>query len=272
MSVDSPGLTMLTPPIDMGLAAFSKSGGASSTLDHAAAELRAGRPRAAEAIARAVVEKEPSNAHAWNALGVSLRAQGRPREAIPHYWRAIDIDARQAAAWSNLGNAYKDEKRLASALECHRRALHLSPQQPGSLHNLAVALTAAAQHREALETLDQALALKPDNTSILWDRALTLLHLGDYEQGWPAYETRLKLAKLPKRNPPGERWQGERYDGRRLLLISEQGYGDTLWVARYLRQVKSLGGELILECRPALVPLMQAMGVADHVVPKADPL
>jgi hypothetical protein len=77
---------------------------------------------------------------------------------------------------------------------------------------------------------------------------------------------------LPDRKLPGRRWDGHRYDGKRLLLVSEQGFGDAIWIARYLHQVKSLGGELIMECRPELIPLIASMNLVDRLVPKADPL
>lgn len=64
---------------------------------------------------------------------------------------------------------------------------------------------------------------------------------------------------LPDRHPPGTPWRGEPYPGRRLLLVSEQGHGDTLWAARYVRRIKTLGGDLIVECRRELAPLLVRM-------------
>ncbi len=92
-----------------------------------------------------------------------------------------------------------------------------------------------------------------------WDRARSYLHLGDYRRGWVEYEARLHTGQLPARKLPGEAWKGQRYDGKRLLLVSEQGFGDAIWIARYLRAVKALGGELIMECRPPSIPLIASM-------------
>ena len=36
--------------------------------------------------------------------------------------------------------------------------------------------------------------------------------------------------------------------------------------------MKELGGELILECRPELIRLIESMKVVDRPVPKGDPL
>jgi hypothetical protein len=100
---------------------------------------------------------------------------------------------------------------------------------------------------------------------------LNHLRLGNYAEGWKDYEARLETGALPDRNPPGKPWHGENYAGQKLLVVSEQGYGDTIWASRYLGRVKALGGELIVECRKEMVPLIESMGVADKVIAKGSP-
>lgn len=108
-------------------------------------------------------------------------------------------------------------------------------------------------------------------TDLRWDRALNNLRAGNYEQDFADYEARLETGALPERNPPGAMWRGESYAGQTLLIISEQGYGDTIWASRYLARVKALGGTLIVEARKEMVPLIESMGVADRVIAKGTP-
>ena len=225
-----------------------------------------------EALLQQALVEAPNDVNLWSTRGVNLRVMKRPHEAIDCFRRALAIADDQPAVWSNLGNALKDLKHVESAIACHRRAIALSPADAGAHYNLGLALTLANRHVEALTVLDRAVALAPKNPRVRWDRSRTYLHLGDYARGWPEYEVRLVTGRLPKRAAPGARWRGERYDGKRLLIVSEQGFGDAIWIARYLRQVKALGGELIMECRPALIPLIESMGIVDRLVPKADPL
>jgi hypothetical protein len=93
-----------------------------------------------------------------------------------------------------------------------------------------------------------------------WDRALSYLYLGNYRQGFLDYEARRATGQLPPKRLSGEPWAGQPYAGKRLLLLVEQGYGDTLWAARYLARVKALGGELIVECQKELMPLIESLG------------
>ncbi|HXN42770.1 MAG TPA: tetratricopeptide repeat protein [Xanthobacteraceae bacterium] len=245
---------------------------AQAALRHAIALYRRGQLAEADAILVRLAKTAAGDANVWNARGVNLRAMKRLREAVWCYREALARDADKPGVWSNLGNALKDLKQVETAVACHRRAIALKPDDAGSHHNLGLALTAAGRHTDALAALDRALALTPDDARLRWDRARTRLYLGELARGWSDYEARLATGQLPERAAPGRRWHGERYDGKRLLIISEQGFGDAIWIARYLERVKALGGELVMECRPELIPLVAAMGVADRLVPKSDPL
>src|SRR5262249_47280579 len=139
-------------------------------------------------------------------------------------------------------------------------------------HNLGVSLAEAGQHGDAVIAFSQALEIKPQYHMARWDRSRSYLYLGNYRQGWADYEVRTVTGQLPKRDLPGGLWRGEPYAGKRLLLLVEQGFGDTLWVARYLARVKALGGELSIECQAEVLPLIAALGVADRLLVKGDAL
>jgi Flp pilus assembly protein TadD len=226
----------------------------------------------AESILKRLTTELPGDSRMWDARGVNLRMMKRFESAVWCFREALASAPNKLAIWSNLGNALKDLKHTESAIVCHRRAIALKPDEARSYHNLGLAFTAADRHVEALAAFDRAVELNSSDPNIRWDRGRSYLHLGDYQRGWPEYESRLVTGQLPKRKLPGQRWTGQRYDGRRLLIVSEQGFGDAIWIARYLRQVKGLGGELVMECRPELIPLIAAMNVVDRLVAKADPL
>jgi hypothetical protein len=203
---------------------------------------------------------------------VFFRAAKHTVAATWCYQRCLDLSPDKAGAWSNLGNALCDQHRTTEALECHRRAVELAPRDWRHHHNLAVSLSRGARHAEAMTVYRVAAQLSPDNPHIAWDQARAQLHLGDYASGWDGYEARLRTGDLPKRDLPGEKWTGHNYEGRKLLLASEQGFGDTIWAARYFERVKSLGGELIVECRQDLVSLIRGMKGVDRVVVKGEAL
>jgi tetratricopeptide (TPR) repeat protein len=209
---------------------------------------------------------DPADFKLWNARGVFLRSAGRLQESVECYHRAIGIAPNVSAPWSNLGNSLADQKLPESAIACHQRAIELNPGDSLCRHNLGVAYRIAGKHREAIAAFNAGLVLKPNDPSLRWDRGLSHLALGEYGQGWADYEVRHETGVLPKRDLPGKRWGLNRFLGQRLLVIAEQGMGDAIWAARFLKQVKAFGGEVIVECRKELAPLIQTVEGVDRVV------
>lgn len=122
----------------------------------------------------------------------------------------------------------------------------------------AVRLIEAAKHCEALAELDAALALA-ESPHARWNRALTLLALGRFEEGLRDYDARWQLfggsptstdlfqiaADLP-------RWHGGDLAGRRLVLIHEAGFGDTIMVLRFVARLQAMGINVALAMPPQL--------------------
>src|SRR5208282_2810674 len=60
--------------------------------------------------------------------------------------------------------------------------------------------------------------------------------------------------------------------GRTILLLAEQGLGDTLHFIRYAPLVKQLGGTVVVECQPALMRLLAGAAGIDLLVARGWPL
>lgn len=239
---------------------------------HAGALHGAGKFAEAEALLGEAIARDPANCDLRNARGVMFAAMGRDLDAVWCYRDAIACGG-GAGVWTNLGNALTNLKHLKSAAACHRNALALSDgKEPLFFQNLGAALAEAGQHGEAVVAFSRALALDPGRLLVQWDRGRSYLYLGNYQQAWPDYEARRFTGQLPPRKLPGESWTGQPYAGKRLVLLAEQGFGDTLWVARYLPRVKALGGELVMECQKELIPLIATMNVADRLIQRDDSL
>jgi tetratricopeptide (TPR) repeat protein len=239
-----------------------------------AAELHdAGTFGEAEKVLHEAIAKDPRNGDLLNARGVMFAAMGRHLDALWCYRDAVAVNPSGAGVWTNMGNALAQLKQLRSAISCHERAIILSPKPDALLHhNLGTSLAEAGRHGEAVAAFTRALEINQDYHTARWDRARSYLYLGNYRRGWADYEIRRQTGQIPKRRLPGESWDGSPYAGKRLVLLVEQGFGDTLWVARYLPRVKALGGRLIIECQPELVPLLQSLGVADELVTRGSSL
>ena len=227
----------------------------------------------AETLLSEAIARDPHNSDLRNARGVMFAAMKRYLDAVWCYRDALAYNPKGAGIWTNLGNALTCLKHVQGAVHCHQRAIALAQGETSLLHhNLGTALAEAGQHGEAVVAFTRAIEQRKQYDLARWDRGRSYLYLGNYRQAWPDYEVRLVTGQLPKKALPGVQWNSEPYAGKRLVLVVEQGFGVTLWVARYLPRVKALGGELVIECQPELISLIAAMGVADRLIPRGTPL
>ena len=112
---------------------------------------------------------------------------------------------------------------------------------------------------------EQALRLNPDYVDCRVDLATTLLQLGDYKRGWVEFEWRWRESEFA-RQIDRPLWDGSPLEGRTILLIAEQGLGDTLQFIRYAALVKERGGTVIVACQKALLPLLESCPGIDRLV------
>jgi hypothetical protein len=118
-----------------------------------------------------------------------------------------------------------------------------------------------------------AIAREPGNAIGHWNLAHALLTNGNYREGWAEYEWRWRTGLLDKekRDWPWPEWQGEPLQGRRLLVHTEQGFGDALQFVRFLPMLKARGATLLLEAQPELVPLFAGLEGPDRLIARGSP-
>jgi tetratricopeptide (TPR) repeat protein len=218
-------------------------------------EHHAGRLAESAAAYRKVLAIRPNIAEAHFKLGNVLRDQDKFDEAAARYEQVIALRPDHAGAHYNLGNALKQLDRLDQARARYEQAIALRPDYANAYNNLGNLLLIQGKLDEAAARYEQALALRPDYAGPRLGLAACYLIEEDYERGWPAYESRLRVPGLVHRcSVP--RWAGESLAGRSLLLLAEQGLGDTLQFVRYARAVKERGARVVLVAQPALGRLL----------------
>ncbi len=154
-----------------------------------------------------------------------------------------------------------------AALAQLRLLLVLLPNQALIHANMGVLLQTAGRPSEAVRSYRRAVALDPANPVAQVNLGTALMTLGAYREGFAHYEHRLSLPDM--RLPPAglPRWQGGA-EAPRLLVTTEQGYGDMLQFARFLPLLSARAREIWLECPAEMKRLFSDLaGVAGVVSP-----
>ena len=225
-----------------------------------------GELTAAIAAYKQALALNPNYPDAHNNLGIALKEQGELTAAISCYNTAIQLKPNYPEAHNNLGNALKDQGELEAAIASYNTALKLNPNYPEAHNNLGNALEEQGYLEAAIAAYNTAVELKPNYPEAHWNSSLTMLLGGDYKNGWKQYEWRFKKEKdasPPHSLPKCSRWNGEALPDKneQLVMVSEQGLGDTLMFMRYAIALRNQGIAVSLCAQPNLHTLIQASGI-----------
>lgn len=210
----------------------------------------------AVAAGERAVALHPGYAHALNNLGIAYYDRREYERAAECYRRALARDPTFAEAHNNLGNAYRAQLKLEESIASFDRALRLKPGYTDAVANQASALHLAGRIDDAIAAYRKAIAMQPMHANAHSGVGLLYLMNGDFAEGWYEYEWRFRSTETTAPPLPGAVWGGESLQGRRILVYSEQGFGDALQFCRYLPLLRERGATVFLRVPPALKPVL----------------
>ena len=214
---------------------------------------------------RKALSLKPNYSEALNNLGTALQEQGDLAAAISSYKEALNLKSSNSDALNNLGTALQEHGEVAEAIASYLAAIKLKPIHPDAFNNLGSAYYEQGKLKEAINSYQNAINLRPNYPEAYLNYALVSLLVGNYKDGWEQYEWRLKAKKTALKNsvsPKCERWNGESLpQSGKLLLVAEQGLGDTLQFMRYAHVLKDQGIDLSFCAQPKLHRLIQSSGI-----------
>jgi tetratricopeptide (TPR) repeat protein len=231
-----------------------------------------------------VVATEPCFVEAWQNLGHYHLQKDQREEAVICFKRVTTLNPGLLEVWIELAHLHEDRREFAAAVSCLEAALGITPRDVGLLNskglllhelgdldgaetaflsacaiephnpvicnNLGNVSKSRSMMQEALAWYDRALEYDPDNATIIFNRSLVVMALGDLLHGWQGFERRFDMIPpviLSHQNIPV--WDGSALNGRRLLIQSEQVYGDTIMFARFIPLASGYGGPVVFECQ-----------------------
>jgi len=258
-----------------------------------------GKQQDAIPLLQKALEIKPDHPNSHLVLGNVLQRMGNLEPAIEHYQTALQLNPELAQAHQNLGVAFHARREFEQALSCFERALTIQPGDADALFKRGNALIELGRINDAIQAYEQAAAqgsqqamlfnnlgnarrelglleaslaafqtalrLDPGLPEAHWNASLTLLLQGNYTEGWEQYEWRFRKTAHPTQphaTPPNGTWC-ERIpsDAQHVVVVTEQGLGDTLQFMRYVPNLRSQGLTVDFCAQPKLHGLIQASGI-----------
>lgn len=201
--------------------------------------------------------------------GDVLQAAGRLEEAIKAYRQALNLCPDDVETMINMGNAWHRLNFPDNARHWFQKVLSIEASNVKAINNIGKTFFDENRINAACRWYQKALTIDTTYAEARFNRAVALLAMGDFQNGWREYEWRFNRASAHRVYPHvlmGTRWNGASFKDRRLLVHCEQGMGDVIQFCRYLPMVKALGGTLVVEAHRPLIPLLSTMNCIDQVI------
>ena len=155
------------------------------------------------------------------------------------------------------GNTHREQHQPDLALACYAQAFVQNPEHVGAFNNYGNVMREMGRPDRAQPFLEHAIRLDPASETARFNLAVCYLLQGNYQQGWPAYEDRWNYQHLKGTLPnfPQPKWTGQELADKTVLVIGEQGLGDTIQFVRFCTALVHKGAQVVLVVDAGLVSL-----------------
>lgn len=203
--------------------------------------------------------------------GSVMAQMGLNGAAINMLRRASERMPGQHEIWCNLGSAYKAEFMHEEAKECWDKAAAIAPNMADYQLNLSTLYINEGCPQDGLVYANKAVELDPANEKAHWNRALLLLELGRWKEGFIDYDAGLisrdrqyRVFDNADRIP---NWEGQKLTQDDVIVVyGEQGLGDEIMYASCIPDLIATGAKVIYECHPRLEGIMRRSFPGLHAI------
>ncbi|RXZ32814.1 tetratricopeptide repeat protein [Oxalobacteraceae bacterium CAVE-383] len=221
------------------------------------------------------------NIYALNKLADAYIKQRDFEKAYDIYRRVIELAPNDPNSHLKLGTSmYNFEGRYDEAMVLFDKALKLNPDLAMTHNNVGATQYAEGLIDEGIAAMEKALELRPNYKTVRHNLSLAKLLKGDYKNGWANHEIRLTLPeraavyvlvhRLFKIIP---QWDGKSsLKGKNLMLMHEQGFGDTIQFVRYVRILLDQGVHVAVHVVDGLERLFRTLPPEVKLVKHSDKL
>jgi hypothetical protein len=231
---------------------------------------------------------------AFNGKAIKSVQDGNPGGALPLLEEALSV-LRYPAVLSNYGDALARCGRLDDAMAAFDEAIAKSPEYAQAHYNRGVVLDQLDRWEEGRESYKRSIkyrvtgaacnncandcqytlqladavkyyrmAIKHGWADARWNMSLALMMQGKWSEGWDFYHWRPQMAAYREHEAL---WRGEDLSGKTLVVLTEQGLGDSIYALRFIPVLRKMGlKSLVIACENTLMRVVQAMCPKDPLL------
>lgn len=224
---------------------------------------------------------DPTDIYAHNKAADTYIKRKEYDKAHAHYQRVIELAPKDPNSYTKLASSYfSTQDRYEEAINLFHQALELDPKHALTHNNLGAVMLDYGETSAALNHFQNAITLKPDYLTALHNLALVQLLMGDLKAGWANHEHRLRVKErrhvytlIHKLFALIPQWDGRSsLAGKYILLMHEQGYGDSIQFVRYVHLLLARGARVALHVKAPLARLFRNVSAQITLVREEDPL
>lgn len=224
---------------------------------------------------------DPQDIYAHNKIADTYLELKQVDQAHEHYQRILEIAPKDPNSYVKLASSlFSTQDRFDDAMALFKKALELDPKHALTYNNIGAIMHDHGDTWGALEYLHKALELRPNYYTARHNLALAQLLHGDLKAGWESHESRLVVKErshvyrlIHKLFEIIPKWDGKSsLADKYILLMHEQGFGDSIQFLRYVRLLQAQGARVAVHVKNPLHRLFQSFTPEVTLVLEKDPL
>lgn len=186
-------------------------------------------------------------------------------ESIERFEKYIKHNKTDALVYNTLGHLYStyyNDKFLDRQLKYFLKAHSLNPNSRTFMRNVALIYSKMDDFKNADKFYQKVLKVNPKNDD-LFDYGCFLIHNGDFKNGYKYFGYRFdketKPALYPPMLPPDKELKNKSdIKGSTILVQCEQGYGDSIMYARFVKLLAKKAKKVLFVVQTELVDLFKS--------------
>ena len=179
-------------------------------------------------------------------------------ESLAYFKKALSINSKNYAVLMNIGITYFRLGDNLKAIQNIKESIVINNKNEMAYYNLGVIYEDEDDLDMALDAYNNVLLLNPKNYDALHGIAQIQLSNLDYKKGFKSYEIRWYVKGFEYRHGSIKSLSSiDDTIGKKILVWSEQGFGDTIQFSRYVKKLINIGAIVTFEVQSPLLSFLK---------------